>query len=224
MIFKLDFIDKTHIWYCGTDITNSLYPEDDVSRACVIIPIDQFSNFDCGDDLKDFLTTASQYTDISEMALFGDFIKYQDALTVEDEFVDRAIRDLDILRAFLKQETRIINTYLYKMAEAAYVNIFDFVKKLQSTGRISNSPNVIAEIIRRERAAIYYHHDRIFMKIGRRDGFSCSLCGADKDLTIDHIIPVSRGGNNNIDNLQILCRSCNSKKSTHYEVPDIFNL
>jgi 5-methylcytosine-specific restriction endonuclease McrA len=30
--------------------------------------------------------------------------------------------------------------------------------------------------------------------------------------TIDHIIPVSRGGTNDVDNLRLLCRSCNSKK------------
>ena len=33
-----------------------------------------------------------------------------------------------------------------------------------------------------------------------------------KKLTVDHIVPVSLGGKNTIDNLQPLCLTCNSKK------------
>jgi len=49
-----------------------------------------------------------------------------------------------------------------------------------------------------------------------RDGYACRDCGstAFSDLTVDHVIPVARGGSDSIDNLQTLCRSCNSKKGT----------
>lgn len=65
-------------------------------------------------------------------------------------------------------------------------------------------------IIRNEIAANYESH---FMKIGRRDGFHCQHCNATTNIQIDHIQPVSKGGNNDLTNLQLLCGSCNIKKS-----------
>lgn len=40
----------------------------------------------------------------------------------------------------------------------------------------------------------------------------CLCCKQQKRLTIDHVIPLARGGSNSIDNLQPLCRLCNSRK------------
>lgn len=41
---------------------------------------------------------------------------------------------------------------------------------------------------------------------------TCAYCGATENLCIDHIIPASRGGSSEDDNLQILCGACNTKK------------
>jgi len=53
-------------------------------------------------------------------------------------------------------------------------------------------------------------------EILKRDGYRCQMCGVTaKDgatLEIDHIHPVSKGGTNNPDNLQVLCRDCNAGK------------
>lgn len=53
--------------------------------------------------------------------------------------------------------------------------------------------------------------------IFKRDGYSCLKCGNSDKLTIDHILPVSKKGENKISNLQTLCKSCNSKKSSSYK-------
>lgn len=50
------------------------------------------------------------------------------------------------------------------------------------------------------------------VRILERDGYRCQSCGAESHLCIDHIIPVSRGGDSSDDNLQVLCHSCNTKK------------
>lgn len=42
----------------------------------------------------------------------------------------------------------------------------------------------------------------------------CLCCGEKKKLTQDHIIPITKGGIHHIDNLQPLCRNCNSRKHT----------
>lgn len=40
----------------------------------------------------------------------------------------------------------------------------------------------------------------------------CLICGSIENIEIDHIIPLSKWGTNDINNLQPLCRSCNGKK------------
>jgi hypothetical protein len=53
-------------------------------------------------------------------------------------------------------------------------------------------------------------------EVFKRDNFKCCECGKNKDetsLEIDHIIPVSRGGSDELENLQTLCCACNRSKS-----------
>lgn len=42
----------------------------------------------------------------------------------------------------------------------------------------------------------------------------CAICGKKKPLTKDHIVPLSQGGTDDIENIQPLCRNCNSTKHT----------
>ena len=49
-------------------------------------------------------------------------------------------------------------------------------------------------------------------RIYKRDNNQCVYCESKKHLTIDHVIPKSRGGNNTWKNLVTCCLSCNLKK------------
>jgi 5-methylcytosine-specific restriction endonuclease McrA len=40
----------------------------------------------------------------------------------------------------------------------------------------------------------------------------CVMCGEKEKLTIDHILPISKGGKHKKENLMPLCKSCNCKK------------
>jgi hypothetical protein len=54
--------------------------------------------------------------------------------------------------------------------------------------------------------------NKLRWRVFRRDNYRCKHCSTDEDLTADHIIADSLGGPTIIENLQTLCRSCNSKK------------
>jgi len=46
----------------------------------------------------------------------------------------------------------------------------------------------------------------------RRDGFRCQYCDARDRLTVDHVMPKSRGGRDTWENLVAACTSCNNRK------------
>lgn len=57
-----------------------------------------------------------------------------------------------------------------------------------------------------------------FLAVCTLYGGVCLACGVSGPLTEDHVVPLSKGGSDNIDNIQPLCKSCNSKK--HVKIVD----
>lgn len=84
---------------------------------------------------------------------------------------------------------------------------------------VNNSPNIEAKekkpTIQRTRSISL----NIRIKVLSRDNFRCVFCGKSPatdlgtKLHIDHIIPFSKGGTNDTENLQTLCEACNIGKS-----------
>lgn len=50
------------------------------------------------------------------------------------------------------------------------------------------------------------------VQVMERDEYRCVTCNSHKDLACDHIIPESKGGPTTFENLQTMCRPCNSRK------------
>ncbi len=64
-------------------------------------------------------------------------------------------------------------------------------------------------------------------KLKEQFDFTCPACGGKEPeikLTRDHIVPIIKNGTDNIDNIQPLCRNCNSSKKTRIKKYDYYKL
>jgi 5-methylcytosine-specific restriction endonuclease McrA len=62
---------------------------------------------------------------------------------------------------------------------------------------------------------IYLPYRRVTLNkqnIFKRDGYACVYCQSRDNLTLDHVLPRSRGGVNSWENLVTCCSKCNCKK------------
>lgn len=54
-------------------------------------------------------------------------------------------------------------------------------------------------------------------EVKKKYGYRCLCCGrTDVKLQMDHVIPLAKGGHHGVENIQPLCKSCNSSKSTQH--------
>jgi len=56
--------------------------------------------------------------------------------------------------------------------------------------------------------------DEVRQYVWTRDEGRCRHCGRTSELQFDHVIPVSKGGSSEANNLQILCGPCNRRKGS----------
>jgi len=84
--------------------------------------------------------------------------------------------------------------------------------KFESLKRKYKSANIEEESYRRERIS-----EEVRIAVWRRDDGKCARCGNRENLEYDHIVPVSKGGGNTARNIELLCESCNRKKSGKIE-------
>lgn len=162
----------------------------------VVIPIDALGDLN-DEEIGKFVRELIRPATFAKALRIADWLTKQDIDDIPDSVLTRYEQDLELLRMFAGEDEAI-----------------DRAISLVESARQRAEMRIIAKrhrpAVRRELASSY---SKTFVKIGRRDGFYCAHCGeATDDLQIDHIQPVSKGGDNSLDNLQLLCRSCNAAK------------
>jgi 5-methylcytosine-specific restriction endonuclease McrA len=94
----------------------------------------------------------------------------------------------------IKYSDKEISTLSGKIKIPSVVRLVDLVKSIY------------------KRKNLFYSKNNVFL----RDNFTCAYCGkqfnSKSNLTIDHIIPVSRGGKNSYENCITSCKKCNHLK------------
>lgn len=88
----------------------------------------------------------------------------------------------------------------------------DKMAKIYARYARSHKEKVNSKVNRRR---VLIESNRLFVldkEVKKLYSSNCIHCGTTKNITMDHLIPVSRGGRHSIGNLVPMCRSCNSKK------------
>ena len=87
-------------------------------------------------------------------------------------------------------------------------------ESIRSTSKQYKCPSIIRLRTNNRNAKTKIQLNR--KNIMKRDNFRCMYCGRTSELTIDHIIPKSKGGKTTWENLVTACNPCNNKKDNKY--------
>ena len=89
---------------------------------------------------------------------------------------------------------------------------------LSNYGEKVHSPSTVLELPSVIKIKTYIKNNSMAVEISRknilvRDNYTCQYCGKqNKSLTVDHVIPKFRGGQDTWENLVAACKECNQTK------------
>lgn len=127
-------------------------------------------------------------------------LKYSDRYGIQYMELDTFKRISEILSQM--RSSKELNGDQYHFLFSVYRNLYRNSIKYKNI--VSKEPRYIAQqfIGQKKIRKLIFERDKV-----------CLCCGSSEKLSIDHVIPVNKGGENTIENLQTLCLSCNSRKS-----------
>ena len=120
--------------------------------------------------------------------------------------------------SFNDNEIALMESCLNNETFWCWTNFFDSIEDLSALHEYAKNQrdNLNSYKERRKKANINNGKDSVRKMVFERDNYQCKKCGATSNLSIDHIKPVVKGGGNELDNLQCLCKSCNSIKGVKH--------
>lgn len=131
-------------------------------------------------------------------------------------FNEKILKPITTFRITVKLYCSKINGYIYDSKSQVFNSeqIASLIKRLNNKNReFYNDSDIWNALCRVERGKV---SNKMRFSIYERDGYKCKMCGRSgfyKDLEIDHIKPISKGGKSTYNNLQTLCKRCNKEKS-----------
>ena len=158
---------------------------------------------------------------LSNIHCFGDFhqkLFRQFLCSVEKKLFEQGIKH-PVLKSGISVILYCSNingrVYNYKTQFFTFDEIKALVRRSGNrTGDFYLDRDIWDAICRVERGKV---SNKMRFSIYRRDGYRCRYCGrTGRNLEIDHIKPIAKGGKSTYDNLQTLCAYCNKEKGDTY--------
>ena len=193
-------LDDDHTWGIGYDVMGPGQFVRDCSLCAIIIPINQFADMS-GDSIKE---------ELESLVIHARRLK---AASAAYDYLWNIVRDKRKLDDDQLAHWDEVITPFATEEMAPNRNIIEAARHIAEEKQRRIDKAAKKPIVKRRRRAYNAKRDQLMLALIERDGYQCATCGTSDNITIDHITPLSRGGSDDLDNLQLLCQSCNSKKS-----------
>jgi 5-methylcytosine-specific restriction endonuclease McrA len=167
----------------------------------------------CGEIKKDF----EFYT--STNAIRRTCKKCSDAKWNKDYSLKQPQMKLFSLMEFVGMTVKAIKLKRVRQREAYKINGVEKQRKFRE-----NRPEYNRVYMNKRRTLLNnngeYYSELEWERTKNAFGNQCAYCGGKERITLDHFVPVTKGGATVISNVVPACKSCNSKK--HNTMPNIF--
>lgn len=99
-------------------------------------------------------------------------------------------------------------TLLYLNKAEAIKNTDKIIHSISLSFKIPSIIRLLYKTHRRHVPVLRYSRKNVYL----RDNNTCQYCGSKKELSIDHVFPLSKGGQSTWENTVTACLKCNRKK------------